>query len=289
MSPEESIFSILATPGSGTVQRFLEAWYGAAPREPQPLPEGASPLAVRELAAMIARWPRAFGQNHLEVDGALLDGRFRRFMRENQSVVEWAVDETGPDGVVRFREVPDGLWLAEAATLGHFPVQAVVFEAISDAGWGDRGRWERPAGYLASRFVPEPGTRFIAAASAVSAGDVIRETLLTGLEPLPWDPWLWPAEPTVFFAGQDAIAWSCLHDSDSDTFVAARQAKALDHLRGRKGIDLLLREDPETDLESAEAEFRRVQTRVWRRSGPLRRHPQDEFSKSMRRSLPPPE
>lgn len=283
----DSILTLLRDPGPETIERFLAAWYGPARLAAQPIPPGAAPLAVRELAALVARWPRSFRCNHLEVEGPRLGDRHRLFYREAQSVFEWAVEADGSAVLVWGREAPDGEWLREREPLPRFLVQAMLVEAVMDIGWGDEGSWERPAGYLASRFVADPAARFIAGASAVGITEPQADEMLAGQTAIPYEAWRWPTDPTVFYAGDDALGLRNRRpDGTCDVFVAARRSAAIAHVARFAELEgLLLEPDAETDLDTSEMELRRIQAEVWRRRGLMRRLPQDPFSQSMRRSL----
>ncbi len=286
---DEGIVTILRDPGPTTSRRFLEAWYGPPRLDPQPLPEGRSPLAVRELASIVARWPRAFHQNHLEVDGPLIDGRFRQFYLENQSTYEWAVEETDPDGLVWGRDCYEEDWHPERETLARFLVQAVVFEAILGTGWGDEGHHERRPGYLATRFVPDPTARFIGGANVPVGSASHADAMLEGLEPIPYGAWRWPSDPTAFLASHDAIGYRCPNGDGFNVFIASRRPEALSHIAQIPGLEvnLLIEMDEDVVLEQGEAVLRQVLADATRPDPVTGELPQDPGSQIARLLLGP--
>lgn len=283
MPEDDGIVAILRDPGPTTSRRFLEAWYGPPRLGPQPVPEGRSPLAARELASVVARWPRTFHQNHIEVDGPLIDGRFRRFYLENQSTYEWAVEQEDPDGLVWGRW-DEGEWQPERETLSRFLIQAVVFEAILDSGWGDEGHRERRPGYLASRFVPDPTARFIGGANEPAVSASHAEAMLAGLERLPYGAWRWPSDPTDFFASDDAIGYRGPNGDGFDVFIASRRPDALSHIAEIPGLEatLLIEMDENVILEQDEAVLRQVLADATRPDPATGELPQDPGSQITR-------
>jgi hypothetical protein len=213
-----SFIELLREGPDDAVARFIEAWHGPAARAPRELLLGPLPESVRRLASLAEGWPAVFVQNELVDDPEWArDGNRRVFYVENQGVYVWATDGVGADPVVwgRFNE-PDERWQAEREPLSRFLLQIVVFEAILGAPYG-------------------------AAASWITLPQL--QAALGPLERLPWGSWRWPAEPSWFYAGSDALAfvgsngrWPWGPSDHFDAFIGARTRKGLAYLRDVQGI-----------------------------------------------------
>ena len=183
------------------MREFLTGWYpGLKPDTPRP----GVPAALAELYAVAAGRPEVLGtQNEVYArdelrthpqEGLLV------FAAENQGNFSWLVDPAEEDPVVWLAPPHEGP-VAEREPLSGFLVQFCLFEAIA-AGPPHAGCW---------------------GASAAQAREATAQ-----LREVPLAPWLWPADPTRFFAGPDLLlCTSTFADGDVQIIAAARSATAL--------------------------------------------------------------
>jgi hypothetical protein len=126
----------------------------------------------------------------------------RVFMVENQGVCLWGADADEATATVWIRENEPGRpWEREGEPLDTFLLQAAVFEQVM-------------SGEHAGIVIDLP------------QGPLDRALAL--LTPLPWRPWLWPAHPTSFHVGDDALALVVPMGELHQFQVAALNAEALE-------------------------------------------------------------
>jgi hypothetical protein len=177
---------ILAGAPDDALDGFLRRWHGVtAPLASQPVPLGV-PRALRRLHQVRAAAPRFFAVNHLLPPRELEpDGDKALFYVEEQGVVVWGIDRDRLDAAdppvwCRVNE-PGAPWLLDAPSVSVFLLQLAVMNATCDAPHAAGAAW----------LTPEDTDRALAPLRALA---------------LP--AWHWPAYPSRFYAGDDAVAFA---------------------------------------------------------------------------------
>jgi hypothetical protein len=151
----------------------------------QPVPLGV-PRALRRIYQVDAAAPRFFAINRLLPPRELApDGDKELFYIEEQAVWVWGIDRNrldAPDPPVWGRENEPGTpWFQDAPSVSVFLLQLAVMNAASAAPHGASAAW----------LSPDDTDRAFAP-----------------LQELALPAWHWPAYPSRFYAGDDAVAFA---------------------------------------------------------------------------------
>lgn len=123
--------SRIATALADGLVPFLEAWYGAPGRDPQPV-VGSEPFALRHWWGCQRAWDVALAtQNHILAREELFqENGLTVFYVENQAVCFWAYGGADPDPMVFGRENDASApWRPLDTALSRFLLAVAVFEA----------------------------------------------------------------------------------------------------------------------------------------------------------------
>jgi hypothetical protein len=188
--PAEPLCDILTRPADEAVRGFMERWHGATPAD------HALRASVR-LPRVLADFYRAYGTaadawlvNRLQAPDDLRqdeeDAAFLVFYVEEQAVYLWAIrkeDLDADDPPVWCRENEPGRpWVQDAPSMSVFLVQMLVMSAALSGPHAACAAW-------------------------LSREDT--EAALGGLRQLDLPPWHWPGYPARWYAGVDAVAFTC--------------------------------------------------------------------------------
>jgi hypothetical protein len=155
------------------------------------------PRALRRIYQVDAAAPRFFAVNHLRPPRELLpDGDIELFYIEEQGVVVWGVDRARLDAAdppvwCRVDE-PGAPWEQDAPSVSVFLLQLAVMNAVFDPPHGAGAAW----------LSPEDTNR-----------------VLAPLQELALPAWHWPAYPSRFYAGDDAVAFAGPNINSPDDVV----------------------------------------------------------------------
>jgi hypothetical protein len=190
----EPLRDILSRPAPDAVTGFVERWHSRAP-EPRQVP-GAErlPAALRRFHESFGTAADAFAINHLLPPSEIEeDGGFAVFYVEEQAVYLWGIavdDLESPDPPVWSRENEPGRgWVQEAPSMSVFLVQMLVMSAALSGPHAATAAWLEP-----------------------SAAD----SALAPLKLLDLPPWQWPSLPARWYAGDDAVAFTCPNRAEAD-------------------------------------------------------------------------
>jgi hypothetical protein len=181
----ESLRDILCRPAPEAFQAFMARWHGTAPGEHGALT--GLPASLRPVYEAFGTAPAEFLLNRLLAPGDIFeeDG-FTVFYVEEQAVYLWGVaneDLDDDDPPVWCRENDAGKpWVTESPSMSVFMVQMVVMSAALDGPHSAAAAW-----------LPPQET----------------ERVLAPLQRLDLPPWHWPGDPARWFAGDDAVAFTC--------------------------------------------------------------------------------
>jgi hypothetical protein len=190
----EPLSDILGRAPDDALRGFLRRWHDITSKL-EDIPVSADvPPALRRLHQLDAAAPRFFADNHLlPAAQRQPDGDKELFYVENQGVAVWAITRDELDAVdppVWCREYDPGApWLQDAPSVSVFLLQLAVFGAAMTGPHGAAAGW-------------------------LSPDDTDR--VLAPLRELALPSWHWPAYPSRFYAGDDAVAFTCPNPSPSD-------------------------------------------------------------------------
>jgi hypothetical protein len=178
---------ILVRAPDDALRSFLRRWHGVS-LDAVAVPADV-PRALRRLHQVHAGVPRFYAGNHLLTAAQRRhEGGKEIFYAENQWVAVWGVDDPDdPDPPVWCRENDPGEpWHEDAPSVSVFLVQLAVFGAAMTGAHGAAAAW-------------------------LSAEDTDR--VLEPLDELALPSWHWPAFPSRFYAGDDAVAFTCPNEA----------------------------------------------------------------------------
>ena len=186
MAPEP-LSDIFRRAPDDALRGFLRRWHDVtAALEDLAVPDDTPP-AFRRLHQVDAAAPRFFGINHfVSAREREADGEKLLFYAEEQWVAVWGVsqdelDAKDPPVWCRERE-PSAQWRQDAPSVSVFLLQLAVLNAAFTAAHGAAAAW-------------------------LSSEDTDR--VLGPLQELALPSWHWPAYPSRFYAGDDAVAFTC--------------------------------------------------------------------------------
>jgi hypothetical protein len=190
----EPLSDIFARAPDEALRGFLRHWHEvtAAPEDVRVAAD--VPLALRRLHQMAAAVPGFFADNHLlSCAQRRTDGDKELFYAENQWVAVWAINRDqldAEDPPVWCREYDPGApWRQDAPSVSVFLLQLAVFGAAMTGPHGAAAGW-------------------------LSKEDTDR--VLATVQELALPSWHWPAYPSRFYAGDDAVAFTCPNASPSE-------------------------------------------------------------------------
>ena len=194
-----SLYDILRGPAPDAFEAFMVRWHGMVPGEQGVLPgTDRLPRALRRMYEAFGTAPDAFLLNRLlpPTDIAEGDG-FTVFYVEEQAVYLWGIanDDLGEDDppVWRRENEPGKTWVKESPKVSVFMVQMVVMSAALNGPYGAAAAW----------LSPEE-----------------TEHVLAPLRQLDLPPWHWPGDPARWYAGEDAVAFTCPNPAPDDEGTA---------------------------------------------------------------------
>jgi hypothetical protein len=181
-----AVSDVLRRPAPEAWRGFLQEWYGID-GSAGVVPLVAMPRALRDFYEFAGTAIQAFVVNDMLVpDEILTDTGHRVFYAEEQGVWLWGVAEHdwhADDPPVWGRENRPGTsWLQDAPSVSVFLVQMLVMSAAMGGPHTAIAAW-----------LPEADA----------------EVALGTLSKLDLPPWHWPGSPARWYAGEDAVAFTC--------------------------------------------------------------------------------
>jgi len=189
----EPLRDILSRPPTEAFAAFMLRWHGLVPTGALP---GADrlPRSLRRVYEAFGAAPAALLVNHLLAPADVVDDEFTVFYVEEQAVYLWGIasqDLDGNDPPVWCRENEPGKpWVRESPSVSVFMVQMVVMSAALDGPHG------AAAGWLSRQET---------------------DRVLACLQQLDLPPWHWPGDPARWYAGDDAVAFTCPNPAPDET------------------------------------------------------------------------
>ena len=184
----EPLRDILRRPAPEAFRGFMVRWHGVAPGERDALPgTDRLPPSLRRVYEAFGAAPAAFLLNHLVAPADIgEDDGFTIFYVEEQAVYLWGVangDLDADDPPVWCRENESAKpWVKESPSVSVFMVQMVVMSAALGGPHGAAAAWLSPQE---------------------------TERVLAPLQRLDLPHWHWPGDPARWYAGDDAVAFTC--------------------------------------------------------------------------------
>ena len=183
----EPLREVLALPTPEALHRFVRRWHGIAGGDYVVPVAARLPAALRDFYRSFGPAADAWFVNRLLSPADVReDDGFAVFYVEEQGVCVWGIakgDLPAEDPPVWCRENGPGKpWVPDAPSVSVFLVQIVVMSAALNGPHGAAAAW-------------------LTTAEA--------ERVLAHLELLDLPPWHWPAHPTQWYAGGEAVAFTC--------------------------------------------------------------------------------